>query len=137
MPRFEREETPKRYPISATIKFVILILIIFGFWLRSCYYKQLPHNMVISDVYMTSITPQSVDVNFTLENRKAIAMDQNLFIQVYTTENYMIASKIVKVTVPASTKLEYIKTLDNMNRQLHPRETLQKATVELYYPKLF
>jgi hypothetical protein len=137
MAPFEPINFPKKYPIPATVKFVVLLLVIFGIGLRTCYYRHLPKQMIISDVYLSSITPQSVEVNFTLENRKGVDMEQNLFIQLYTSENYMICSKIVKVTVPAGRKLEYVKILDNLNRQLHEGEKLLKVTVELYTPKLF
>lgn len=137
MSPFEPINFPKKYPVSATIKFVVLIFVIFGIWLRSCYYRQLPHAMVISEISIANITPQSVDVNFSLENKKGVDMDQNLFIQVYTTENSVIASKIVKVQVPAGKKLDFVKVLDNMERPLHSGESINKATVELYTPKLF
>jgi hypothetical protein len=134
---FERDNSPKKYPVPVIVKFIVLILVIFGIWIRGCYYRQLPKQMIVSEVFLSNITPQSVDVNFTLENRKGINMDQNLFVQLYTSENYVIASKIVKVTVPANKKLEYVKILNDMNRPLHKGETIQKATVELYSPKLF
>lgn len=104
MSPFEAINFPKKYPVSASVKIVVLLLIIFGIWLRGCYYRQLPKEMIISEVSISNLTTQSVDVNFTLENRKGVNMDQNLFIQIFTTENYMIASKIVKVTVPAGKK---------------------------------
>ncbi len=137
MSPFEAINFPKKYPVSASVKIVVLLLIIFGIWLRGCYYRQLPKEMIISEVSISNLTTQSVDVNFTLENRKGVNMDQNLFIQIFTTENYMIASKIVKVTVPAGKKLGYVKILDNLNRPLNKGESIQKATVELYHPKLF
>jgi hypothetical protein len=137
MSSFDPVNIPRKYPTSATVKFIVLLLVIFGIWLRSCYYRQLPKQMIISNVNISNVTSQSVDVNFTLENRKGVNMDQNLFIQLYTSENYMISSKIVKVTVPANRKLEFIKILDDMNRPLNKAETIQKATVELYTPKLF
>jgi hypothetical protein len=137
MSPFEPINYPKKYPVSALVKFIVLLLVIFGIWLRGCYYRQLPKQMIISEVYISNVTSQSIDVNFSLENRKGISMDQNLLIQVYTSENYVITSKIVKVTVPANKKLEYVKILNDMNRPLNKGESIQKATVELYRPKLF
>lgn len=137
MAPFEPQNSPRKYPISATAKFIVLLLIIFGIWLRTCYYRQLPKQMIISEVILTNTTPQSVDVNFTVENRKGSDMVQNLFIQLFTTENYVIDSKIVKISIPAGRKLEFVKILNNMNRPLHEGESIQKATVELYNPKLF
>jgi hypothetical protein len=137
MPIIEPTDYHRKYPVSATAKFIVLLLILFGIWFRGCWYKQQANEILISNVQVSDITSQSVDVHFTIENRKPIDWDQNLFIKVYTSENQQIASKIVKVHILKKRSQDYVKVIDKFERALKPNETIQKATVELYQAKVF
>lgn len=131
MPVFERIDIKKRRPIPPLIQIILLVAIVFGIYLRSCWKKHQAASIQIQNVEIADYTPGNIDVTFTINNPHDVALKKALIIKIYDEDDYEVASKLVKVEIAPQSNKKYLKVLTKFNRSLLDRK-LSHATVEIY-----
>ncbi|RLD55253.1 MAG: hypothetical protein DRJ01_16895 [Bacteroidetes bacterium] len=136
MPIFERIDINKKRPIPVTIKLILLLAVIFGIYLRSCWKKNQEKQITISNIEISNITSANIDVRFNITNNTKMDLIKSLIIKIYSNTNQEIASKITRVKIPALSKRRYLKVIHKFNRPIKENETGLKSTVNIYIPSI-
>ncbi|HPM03165.1 MAG TPA: hypothetical protein PK816_13500 [Candidatus Cloacimonadota bacterium] len=132
MPHIIKPElTFSKRQIPNGVKIALLIAVVMGIWLRSCWKDYQKENIVFENIHLENSTPVSVDVLFTINNQTVKAGRHRIFIQVFTSKNDVITQKMTFVEIKAKSKDQYIKVLDKFKRPLEEGEILQKAIITL------
>ena len=134
---FAEHETPRRYPIPAWVKFALMIAVIMGFSMRSCYLKNQSKSFVISNVTIQEKTRVSADVAFTITNLTKVKLKKSVMIQVYDTNGDLLANKLSQVEVPGSSERRFLKVLQKFVQPIKDTSEIELATVDIYNSKLF
>ena len=132
MPRFERMDWKTKRPIPATIKLLLLIAVILGILLRTCWKKNQAKAIIISDVQITQVTKVSIEVSYNVENLASVTLKKAFLIRVFTKDGEELASKITQNEIPPHSKKHYLKILQKFNMPLKNKNEIGRATVEIY-----
>ncbi len=132
MPKIIKPEiTYSKRQIPIGIKIALLIAVVMGIWLRSCWKDYQKENIIFENIRLENPTPVSVDVTYTINNKTFNEGRHKIFIQVFTSKNEVITQKMFFINLKAKSQVEYIKVLDKFNRPLEEGETLMKAQITL------
>lgn len=134
---FAEHQTPRRYPIPAWVKMALMIAVILGLTLRSCYVKQQGRSFVISGVTIQEKTRVSVDVVFTITNTARVTQKKSVLIQVYDTNGDLVASKLSQIEVPGTSERRFLKVLQKFKRPIKDASEIELATVDIYNSSVF
>ena len=137
MPSFDRIDINKKRTPPAGIKLILLILVIFGFSIKSCWQKKQFEYYEISNIKVSEFTSQSIDVEFDITNRTNMETDKNIFIEVYGSDNTKIGSRITTVHILPRTTKTYLKVLQKLDRPIKNSADIGKVRVQLYNPSIF
>ena len=137
MSAIDRIDIKKRRPIPPYIKFVLLIAVIAGVWIKSCSQKSQAEIIIISIVEITEVTSGNIDVRFTVSNSSTVDFTKKVHIKVYLKNGDLLADKISKIEIPARTEKKYLKVLQKYNIPLKDPDEVEYATVEIYETKGF
>ncbi|PID28341.1 MAG: hypothetical protein CSB55_05065 [Candidatus Cloacimonadota bacterium] len=136
MPKFEKPDLTAKRGIPASLKLILLIAVIMGFSIRSCWYKKQAIILNIHDIMIEEQTRVTADVVFYIENKSKHTLERDLIIEVYGEDNEVVANKISRVTVKGNSNKRYRKFLHKFDRALREDEKISKATVEIYRPSV-
>lgn len=122
-------QSKKQIPMSLVI--ALLFAIIMGLWLKSYWDNYNVENILFENITLVNPSPVSVDVLFTINNKTNKDGRFNIFIQVYTTKNKIISSRLTTVEIKAKSQVQYIKELKSFERRLEAGEMLSGAIISL------
>lgn len=132
-----RIDINKKYPLSSTIKFAILIAVIFGFALRSCYIKNQNKKIIFVDIKVTEVTTANIDVEFNVINKTGLSYDKPVLVRVLTKDGKEIASKITKIHLKATShKKGYRIVLTKLRIPIKSADDIGFVVVKLYNPSI-
>jgi hypothetical protein len=134
MKSVERIDINKRRPIPNWIKFLLLIMVIFGVGLRNCWKKSNPSSVMISDVQVTEYTISTIDVKFTVENQNKVDLKKSILIKVMHRSGIELASKLTTIEFPAQSKKRYLKVLTKLVKPVNELSDISEVSVEVYNP---
>lgn len=134
MPGFDRIDINKRWPIPNWIKLLLLIAVIFGFSLRSCWKKQQAEAVSISDIEIGDFTIATIDVNFVITNPHQVSLKKPILIRVILTSGEELASRLTSIEIPPQSRKRYLKMLDKFSQPLASLSQIEQVTVEVYNP---
>jgi hypothetical protein len=134
---FAEHQTPRRYPIPAWVKMALMIAVIMGITMRSCYVKNQGKSFVISEVTLQEKTRVSADVAFTITNTARVTQKKSVLIQVYDTNGDLLASKLSQVEVPGNSEKRFLKVLQKFKRPVRDAGEIELATVDIYTSSVF
>ncbi len=134
MKSVERIDINKRRPIPNWIKLVLLIAVILGVSLRSCWKKTNPNSVLISDIQVTEFTISSVDVKFTVENPHKVNLTKPILIKIMHRSGVELASKLTNIEFPAQSKKRYLKVLTKLVKPVNELSDISEVSVEVYNP---
>lgn len=137
MPGIDRIDIKKRRPIPPYIKFILLIAVFAGIWIKSCSHKAQSEIIKISIVEITEITSGNIDVKFTVSNSSTVDFKKKVHIKVFLKSGELLADKITQIEIPGRKKKRYLKVLQKFNMPLKYPEDVDLATVDIYETKGF
>ena len=136
MPKIDRLEFPKKYPLKDTWIVLVLITVVFGVFIHFHTQKQIRESIVISDIAIADYTDQYINVIYTIKNLSRDAQEIRLLAKVYDKEGGEIASTLFLAKLkPDSTQVR-TKLIDSLNRALKPGEKPYRVTITLYERKI-
>jgi len=132
MKSVDRIDIKKRRPISPTAKLILMLAVILGLVLHTCWKKTQGNNLQISDIQLSNITRISLDISFTLASRASIELDKTFMIEVYTTDGELLTSRLTHLTIPPKTRKRYIKVLQKFNMPLESPDDIGDFKIYVY-----
>ena len=115
MRSIDRIDMNKKRPIPTYIKLILLVAVIFGISLRSCWKKSETKSLNISEIKITEISSGNVDVKFTVTNNSKVTLKKPILIRVFTNSGEELTSKITQIEIESRTSKRFLKVLQKFN----------------------
>ncbi len=128
----DRIDINKKRAIPPVAKLIMMLAVILGLVLHTCWKKTQGDNLQISDIQVSNITRVSLDISFTIASRASVELDKSFMIEIYTTSGELLASKLTSLTIPPKTRKRYIKVLQKFNMPLESPDDLGDCKVYVY-----
>jgi len=128
----DRIDINKKRTIPPVAKLIMMLAVIMGLILHTCWKKTQGDNLQISDIQLSNITRVSLDISFTIASRASVELEKTFMIEVYTTSGELLASKLTHITVPPKTRKRYIKVLQKFNMPLESPDDIGDFKIYVY-----
>ncbi len=132
MKSVDRIDIKKRRPIPASAKLILMMVVIMGLVLHTCWQKTKGDNLQISDIQISNITRVSLDISFTIASRASIELEKSFMIEVYTTNGELLSSRLTQLSIPPKTRKRYIKVLQKFNMPLDDPDDIGDFKIYVY-----
>ncbi len=132
MESVDRIDIKKRRPIPASAKLILMMVVIMGLVLHTCWQKTKGDNMKISDIQISDITRVSLDISFTIASRASIELEKSFMIEVYTSSGELLTSRLTRLKIPPKTRKRYIKVLQKFNMPLDDPDDIGDFKIYVY-----
>ena len=128
----DRIDINKKRAIPQASKFILMLAVIMGLVLHTCWKKTKSDNLQISDIQLSNITRISLDISFTIASRASIELEKSFMIEIYTTSGELLANKLTRLTIPPKTRKRYIKVLQKFNMPLESPDDIGDFKIYVY-----
>ncbi len=128
----DRIDINKKRAIPPVAKLIMMLAIILGLVLHTCWKKTQGDNLQISDIQLSNITRVSLDVSFTIASRASVELEKSFMIEIYTTSGELLANKLTRITIPPKTSKRYIKVLQKFNMPLESPDDIGDFKIYVY-----
>jgi hypothetical protein len=136
MPRFERLDFPKKYPVPNWIKLAIIVALIAGFGIYDCSQKKVLDEIKVLDVKITDYSRVHIEVQYTIQSQSHVDRDIWFILKAFDIKGKELGSTLYQVNVKAGRSQPMLKILDKLERPLENGEKPDKATVSIYTRKV-
>ena len=128
----DRIDINKKRAIPPAAKLIMMLAVIMGLVLHTCWKKTQGDNLQISDIQLSNITRISLDISFTIASRASIELDKSFMIEIYTTNGDLLANKLIHLSIPPKTRKRYIKVLQKFNMPLESPDDIGDFKIYVY-----
>ncbi|MEA2095083.1 MAG: hypothetical protein U9P73_00120 [Candidatus Cloacimonadota bacterium] len=128
----DRIDINKKRAIPPVTKLIMMIAVIMGLVLHTCWKKTQGDNLQISDIQLSNITRISLDISFTIASRASVELEKSFMIEIYTTSGELLANKLTRLTIPPKTRKRYIKVLQKFNMPLESPDDIGDFRIYVY-----
>lgn len=128
----DRIDINKKRAVPQTAKLIMMLAVIIGLVLHTCWKKNQGDNLQISDIQLSNITKISLDISFTVASRASIELEKSFMIEIYTTSGELLANKLTRLTIPPKTRKRYIKVLQKFNMPLESPDDISDFRIYVY-----
>lgn len=128
----DRIDINKKRAIPQASKLILMLAVIMGLVLHTCWKKTHADNLQISDIQLSNITRVSLDVSFTIASRASVELEKSFMIEIYTTSGELLANKLTSLTLPPKTRKRYIKVLQKFNMPLESPDDIGDFRIYVY-----
>ena len=128
----DRIDINKKRTIPPVTKLIMMLAVIMGLVLHTCWKKTQGDNLQISDIQLSNITRVSLDISFTIASRASVELDKSFMIEIYTTTGNMLANKLIHLSIPPKTRKRYIKVLQKFNMPLESPDDIGDFKIYVY-----
>lgn len=128
----DRIDINKKRAVPQTAKLIMMLAVIIGLVLHTCWKKNQGDNLQISDIQLSNITKISLDISFTVASRASIELEKSFMIEIYTTSGELLANKLTRLTIPPKTRKRYIKVLQKFNMPLESPDDISDFKIYVY-----
>ncbi len=132
MKSVDRIDINKKRAIPPAIKLIMMLAVIMGLVLHTCWKKTQGDNLQISDIQLSNITRISLDISFTIASRASVELDKSFMIEIYTTTGDLLANKLIHLSIPPKTRKRYIKVLQKFNMPLSDPDDIGDFKIYVY-----
>ena len=136
MPKIERSDIKNNRTIPIGLKLALLISVIFGLWMRSNCRQNEIDNIIIERIILENQTRVSAEIVFDMVNNTRQSGRKNIIIEIYTSQNELIADRLTTVDISPMQTRRYVRTVENFKRTVADEEVLF-AEVKLYHRSAF
>ena len=128
----DRIDINKKRAIPSVAKLIMMLAVILGLILHTCWKKTQGDNLQISDIRLSNITRISLDISFTIASRASVELEKSFMIEIYTTSGELLANKLTRLTIPPKTRKRYIKVLQKFNMPLNDPNDIGDFKIYVY-----
>ncbi len=132
MKSVDRIDINKKRAVPAATKLILMLAVIIGFLLHTCWKKTQGDNLQISDIQLSNITRISLDISFTIASRASIELEKSFMIEIYTKSGELLANKLTHLSIPPKTRKRYIKVLQKFNMPLNDPDDIGDFKIYVY-----
>ncbi len=136
MPIIEQPNFSRKRQIPSSFKFVLLIAVALGLYIRSCNQNNSIEKFKISEINVMNKTSVSVDVLFKILNTTDSAVKKNILIKLYDSTGQQIASKLTSINIQPRTNERYRKVISMFEVATDLVHEDLNATIEIYIPSI-
>lgn len=136
MPIIEQPNFSRKRQIPSSFKFVLLIAVALGLYIRSCNRNNSIEKFKISEINVMNKTSVSVDVLFKILNTTDSAVKKNILIKLYDSTGQQIASKLTSINIQPRTNERYRKVISMFEVATDLVHEDLSATIEIYIPSI-
>ena len=128
----DRIDINKKRSIPPAAKLIMMLAVVMGLVLHTCWKKTQGDNLQISDIQLSNITRISLDISFTIASRASIELKKSFMIEIYTTSGDLLANKLIHLSIPPKTRKRYIKVLQKFNMPLNDHDDIGDFKIYVY-----
>jgi len=128
----DRIDINKKRAIPPVAKLIMMLAVILGLVLHTCWKKTQGDNLQISDIQLSNITRISLDISFTIASRASVELEKSFMIEIYTTSGELLANKLTRITIPPKTSKRHIKVLQKFNMPLESPDDIGDFKIYVY-----
>ena len=128
----DRIDINKKRAIPPVAKLIMMLAVIIGLVLHTCWKKTQGDNLQISDIQLSNITRMRLDVSFTIASRASVELEKPFMIEIYNTSGELLANKLTSLTIPPKTRKRYIKVLQKFNMPLESPDDIGDFKIYVY-----
>ena len=128
----DRIDINKKRAIPPAAKLIMMLAVIMGLVLHTCWKKTRSDNLQISNIQLSNITRISLDISFTIASRASVELEKSFMIEIYTTSGELLANKLTRLTIPPKTRKRYIKVLQKFNIPLNDPDDIGDFKIYVY-----
>ena len=128
----DRIDINKKRAIPPAAKLIMMLAVIIGLVLHTCWKKTQGDNLQISDIQLSNITRISLDISFIIASRASVELEKSFMIEIYTTSGELLANKLTRLTIPPKTRKRYIKVLQKFNMPLESPDDIGDFKIYVY-----
>ena len=132
MKSVDRIDINKKRAIPPVAKLIMMLAVIMGLVLHTCWKKTKSDNLQISDIQLSNITRISLDISFTIASRASVELEKSFMIEIYNTSGELLASKLTHLSIPPKTRKRYIKVLQKFNMPLESPDDIGDFKIYVY-----
>ncbi len=132
MKSVDRIDINTKRTIPPAAKLILMLAVIMGLLLHTCWKKTQGENLQISDIQLSNITRVSLDISFTIASRASVELEKSFMIEIYTTSGELLANKLTHITIPPKTRKRYIKVLQKFNMPLNDADDIGDFKIYVY-----
>jgi len=132
MKSVDRIDITKKRKIPDATKLILMLAVIFGLVLHTCWNKTKGDNIQISDIQLSNITRMSLDISFTIASRASIELEKSFMIEIYANDGELLASKLTQISIPPKARKRYIKVLQKFNMPLESPDDISDSKIYVY-----
>ena len=128
----DRIDINKKRAIPPVAKLIMMLAVIMGLILHTCWKKTQGDNIQISDIQLSNITRISLDISFTIASRASVELEKSFMIEIYNSSGELLANKLTSLTIPPKTRKRYIKVLQKFNMPLESPDDIGDFKIYVY-----
>ena len=128
----DRLPFPRKHKLKQSVILVVILMALFGIWLRSCNRARMQEKIIIHSVDIEEFGSNYVMISYEIENTDARDRSVMLLARISDEKDDEIASKLFEITVKAKSKGKRSQTLDEVTRAIKDGERPYRATLRLY-----
>lgn len=128
----DRIDINKKRAIPPVAKLIMMLAVVLGLVLHTCWKKTQGDNLQISDIQLSNITRISLDISFTIASRASAELEKSFMIEIYTTSGELLANKLTRIPIPPKTSKRYIKVLQKFNMPLESPDDIGDFKIYVY-----
>ena len=128
----DRIDINKKRAIPPVTKLIMMLAVIIGLVLHTCWKKTQGDNLQISDIQLSNITRISLDISFTIASRASVELEKSFMIEIYTTSGELLANKLTRLTISPKTRKRYIKVLQKFYMPLESPDDIGDFRIYVY-----
>ncbi len=132
-----RIDINKKYPVPSGIKLILLIAVILGIYLRSCYHKEQNKKIIFQNAKITAFTNANIDVEFEVINKTGIEGNKPVLIRIINKQGLEVASKITRIYLKNDGKVHaYLVEITKIKNPIKSLDEIGIIVVKLYNPSI-
>ncbi len=132
MKSVDRIDINTKRTIPPAAKLILMLAVIMGLLLHTCWKKTQGDNLQISDIQLSNITRVSLDISFTIASRASVELEKSFMIEIYTISGELLASKLTHIIIPPKTRKRYIKVMQKFNMPLNDADDIGDFKIYVY-----
>lgn len=128
----DRLPFPRKHKLKQSVILVVILMAMFGLWLRGCKRAKLQEKIIIHSVNIEDFGSNYVMISYEIENTDSRDRSVMLLARISDEQDGEIASKLFEITLKAKSKGSRSHTLDEVTRAIKEGERPYRATLRLY-----
>ncbi len=136
MPKIERMDFPRKFPLANSGKLLVLLAVALGIWIHQCTQRELRESIVLSEVKVVNFSSGHIELGYKIQNLKDHDQEVRLLAKVWDENEEEIASIMFLINLKAGITQNRTKIIDKLNRAIREDEIPHRAAIRVFERKI-